>query len=105
MVANMTLDQAVDAHQGYMDIRGIEGEAESRIRDHLGAYDEDISISTRNPRIILASANFSTELTTSVLWLSDVGLDITCVKLQPYRVNGSVFVERSQVLPMTEAAD
>lgn len=105
MVANMTLDQAIDAHQGYLDIRGIEGEAESRIRDHLRAYDEDISISTRNPRIILASANFSTELTTSVLWLSDVGLDITCVKLQPYRVNGSVFVERSQVLPMPEAAD
>ena len=105
MVANMTLEQAIDAHQGYMDIRGIEGEAESRIRDHLGAYEDQISISTRNPRIILASANFSTELTTSVLWLSDIGLNITCVKLQPYSVEGSVFVERTQVLPMPEAAD
>ncbi len=105
MVANMTLEQAIDAHQSYIDVRGIEGDAESRVRDHLEVYDEEIGISTRNPRIILASANFSTELTTSVLWLSDVGLDITCVKLQPYSVDSTVFVERSQVLPMPEATD
>ena len=105
MVANMTSEQAIDAHQSYLQARGIEGDAESRIRDHLKSYEEEVSISTHNPRIILASANFSTELTTSVLWLNQVGLDITCVRLQPYNVDGSVFVERTQILPMPESAD
>ena len=105
MVANTTLEQSIDAHQGYMDIRGIQGEAESRIGDHLGAYEDQISISTCNLRIILVSANFSTELTNSVLWLNNVGLDNTCVKLQLYSVDDSVFVERTQVLPMPEAED
>ena len=105
MVANMTLTQAIDAHRHYLDNRGIEGDPESRIRDHLGIYDEDIHISTERPRIILASANFSKELTTGVLWLNDVGLDITCVKLQPCKMDDSIFVERSQVIPIPEAAD
>ena len=90
MVANMTSEQAIGAHQSYLQARGIEGDAESRFRDHLKSYEEEVSISTHNPRIILASANFSTELTTSVLWLNQVGLDITCVKLQPYSVEGTV---------------
>ena len=105
MVANMTSEQALIAHQSYLQARGIEGDAESRIRDHLKSYEEEVSISTHNPRIILASANFSTELTTSVLWLNQVGLDITCVRLQPYNMDGSIFVERTQILPMPESAD
>ena len=40
-----------------------------------------------------------------VNWLYQVGLDITCVRLQPYNVDGSVFVERTQILPMPESAD
>ena len=57
-----------------------------------------VRLSTHNPRIILASTNFSTELTTSVLWLNRVGLDITCVRLQLYSVDGSLFVEGNQIL-------
>lgn len=105
MVANMTSEQAIGAHQSYLQARGMEGDAESRIRDHLKSYEDEVSISTNNPRIIPASANFSTELTTSVLWLNQVGLDITCVRLQPYNVAGSVFVERTQILPMLESVD
>jgi Protein of unknown function (DUF2924) len=35
---------------------------------------------------VLASANFSKELTTAVLWLRDRDIDIRCVRLQPYRM-------------------
>ena len=53
----------------------------------------------------MASANFSKELTTSVLWLNQVGLDVTCVQLQPHKVEDSVFVERRQVIPIPEAEE
>ncbi len=105
LVANMTLEQAIDAHQSYMSARGIEGDAESRVRGQLEMYDDDLRVTTSNPRIVLASANFSTELTTSVLWLNQVGLDIACIRLQPCKVGDSVFVERSQIIPIPEAAD
>ena len=102
----MTLEQAIYAHQRYLDAQEIEGDAKDRIRNHLGVDNEDdIQISSEWPRIILASSDFSTELTTSVLWLRQVGLDINCVKLQPCKAEDSVFVERSQVIPLPEAKD
>ena len=35
-------------------------------------------------RMILASAGFSKELTTAVMWLNQRDLDIRCIRLQPY---------------------
>ncbi len=39
----------------------------------------------RDVRIVLVSAEFSKELTTTVLWLCDRELDIRCVRLRPYQ--------------------
>ena len=88
MVANMTWDRVVAAHQEYIG-KSPQGnyEAELQIRKHL--KQEDVGIpaikDTKNPRIILVSADFSKELTHSVLWLNQVGLSISCVQLQPYK--------------------
>ncbi len=38
-------------------------------------------------KIVLASAEFSKELTTSVMWLNDFGLDIRCVRMHPLYFN------------------
>jgi hypothetical protein len=85
MVANMTLAQIVDAHRDYLARRDGEEDARVQVLNHLGVVDEaEAEIHTDRPRIILASAGFSTELTTSVLWLRDRGMDISCVKLQLY---------------------
>ena len=103
LVANMTLAQAIKAHRDYLNTRGIKEDPEVRVINHLGADDENIRINSAKPRIILASANFSKELTTSVLWLNSVGLDVTCVKLQPCKMDDSIFLDSSQVIPMPEA--
>ena len=103
MVSNMTLAQVIDAHQRYLQGRGIEGDADTRVNEHLSAGDAELH--TDNPRIILASANFSRELTTSVLWLNQRGLDITCIKLQPCKTGEALLLERNQVIPMPEATD
>ena len=105
LVANMTLEQAIEAHRVYLSKWNIGGDAESRVLDHLGGDDENVLVSSENPRIILASADFSKELTTSVLWLNQVGLDVTCVQLQPHKLGDSVFVERGQVIPIPEAEE
>ena len=57
-------------------------------------------IYTDAPRIVLVSEGFSRELTTSVLWLNDNGLDITCIQLQPYRNGKELLVESSQIVPV-----
>ena len=117
MVANMTYEQVVDTYRVFLnklhDPEALEDEdyAENRIREHLanaGPNNQDIY--TEVPRIILASENFGKELTTCILWLnnswlSNEGLDIKCVRLQPHRIGEDILLETSVVIPLPEAAD
>ncbi len=60
------------------------------------------TIETERPRIILASAGFSQEVTTSVLWLVEkYELDITCVELQLYETDqGKQFLTDNRIIPL-----
>ena len=107
MAANMTLEQIVDAHRQYLQMRGIDEDAQERIHDFL-AYEDgvnDYQVATERPRILLVSEGFSRELTTSVLWLNEVGLDIRCVRLWAYRHADELFFDVDQVIPLPEAQD
>ncbi len=106
MVSNMTLEQVVDAHRDYLAKRGVDEDARDRVLNHLDIAEEtDADIRTERPRIILSSAGFSTELTTSVLWLRDGDIDISCVRLQLYRSGDDLLLDTSQVIPLPEASD
>ena len=94
LVAHMTLAQAVDAHERYLRRRGMEGDARERILEHLGVDGGgEAEIESSRPRILLAARDFPQELTTSVLWLNDAGLDISCVRLLPYRVSDELVAQ------------
>ena len=106
MVANMTLEQIVEAYRSYLSKRGVEEGARECILGHLEVTDEsEADVRTESPRIILASAGFSKELTTSVLWLNDNGLDITCIRFRLYGNGDGILVDTDQVIPLPEASD
>lgn len=57
-------------------------------------------------KIVLASAEFSRELTTTVLWMNKVrDLDIRCIRLQPYSFDGRALVNLEQIIPFLEAEE
>ncbi len=105
MAANMTLGQIVDAHRQYLEIRGLGEDAQDRIHGLLEAEDGvgEPQVATERPRILLVSEGFSKELTTSVLWLNDAGLDIRCVRLRGYRYGDGLLIDVDQVIPLPEA--
>ena len=104
LVAHMTLDQAVAAHERYLQRRGMKADARQRIMEHLGGEGGDEpDIESRQPRILLVARDFPQELTTSVLWLNQAGLDIRCVRLLPYRLGGDLVLDVTQVIPLPEA--
>lgn len=103
MVSNMTFEQVVDAHSSYLAARNRDDDAEQLILDHLGWDEPDEDHFAQEVRIILAAAEFSKELTTSVLWLNERGLDIRCVRLKPYRLDDKLLVEAEQIIPLKEA--
>lgn len=107
MAANMTLDQIVEAHAQYLRRRDIDEDAAERVRAHLvdeGGVEEP-QVATERPRILLVSEDFSRELTTSVLWLNEIGLDIRCVRLRIYRNGEERLIDVDQVIPLPEAQE
>ncbi len=105
MVSSMTPDQAIAAYAKYLGTAESDDKAKAAILEFLELDKmEDIKF-TDEVRIILVSADFSPEITTSVLWLNRQGLDVTCVRLIPYKLGTDVLVDVAQIIPLPEAID
>ena len=79
-------------------VRGREDKLALELETTLELWD---TIETERPRIILASAGFSQEVTTSVLWLVEkYELDITCVELQLYETDQVKFLTDNRIIPL-----
>jgi hypothetical protein len=115
MVAQMTFDQAVGAFHAYR-IRGAIDDAngspsssreDSRqaLLDFLEWTEPEEASFAQDVRIVLVAADFSRELTTSVMWLNERDLDIRCVQVRPYRLDEQLLLQIEQVLPLREASE
>jgi hypothetical protein len=106
MVSTMTFDQAVDLFGRYLtQIGKDETDARAELLDFLGWDEPDEDAFAQDVRIVLASAEFSRELATSVLWLIERGVNIRCVRLQPYSLDGRLLVDVQQIIPLPEVAE
>jgi len=67
---------------------------------------DQISINPENTqRLILVAANFRLEVTSSVLWLRNFGIDISCIKVSPFMYDGNLIVDFDQIIPIKEAEE
>ena len=104
MVSTMTFEQAVRAHERFLSAAGRgEEDAAANILEHLGWDEPDEDAFAQDVRIVLASTQFSRELTSAVIWLNERSLDIRCVRLIPYDDGGRVLLDVQQVIPLPEA--
>lgn len=112
MSANMTFDDAVLEHRRYMSTTGSGADAapvitEEQARGHLiallGADGDEPQLDSSKPRILLVSSGFSKELTTTVLWLNGLGLDIKCIRVKPYELGDQhIVLNVEDLIPLPE---
>ncbi len=106
MVSTMTFARAVDAHQRYLKRIGREEvDARSAILQHLGWVEPHEDDFAQDVRIVLVCADFSAELTSTVMWLNERELDIRCVRVQPYKLDNRLLLDIQPIIPLPEAAD
>lgn len=100
MCSTMTMDDAVGAlaRCGNMDKEA----AIRKICDFLEA--EDLPELSNQPRIILAASSFDDqELTSTVLWLRNFGIDIKCVEVLTYKMpSGELVLAPHTIIPLPE---
>ncbi|HLL02073.1 MAG TPA: hypothetical protein VK539_15890 [Myxococcaceae bacterium] len=105
MISSMSFEDIVQAHEVFLAKKNREGNARERILSFLGAsLAEPMEISTV-PRILLVAQDFSLEITTTVIWLVERGIDIRCIQVLPYKVDERLFLDIRQILPLKEASE
>ena len=107
MVSAMTFDQAVETLARYRNKTEADtATAKADILNFLGWSDSEEENFAPATRIILAAADFGKELTTTVLWLRNLGLNIGCVRLKPYKLeDGRLLVDIQPLIPLPEASE
>jgi alkylated DNA nucleotide flippase Atl1 len=106
----LTAEQVVGLYRAYeRDEHGREltpAEARKELEDFihseiLDAIDED-----DQPRMILVATGFQVGVTNTTLWLlRNSELDITCVQIQPYEINGEIVLASTVLIPLPEAEE
>lgn len=105
MVSNLTFTRAVEAFQAYLNKTASGQDARRKLLDFLEWDEAREDEFGHDVRVILVAADFSKELTTSVLWLNERDLDIRCVRLKPYAMGNETIVDAQQVVPLPEAEE
>jgi hypothetical protein len=93
----------------YAEFRRRRGQAVSdedalqAIVEHVGG--ELDSGLLRQPRIVLIASGFPATVTATVVWLSEMGLDISLVRVQAYHAQTDVIVTASQIFPIPDVEE
>ncbi len=105
MVSTVTFEQAVAARAEYQRRLGIEDDPQAAVLSFLEWDEPNEDRFAQEIRIVLVAADFSKELTTSVMWLNSYDIDICCVRLRPYRLDERILLDVQQIIPLPEAVD
>ena len=107
MVSTLDFERVVRIFTEYLKAEGDGRDARSVLLKHLHGeeFDVDEEPIIQDVRMVLASAEFSREVTTAVIWLNDHGLDIRCVRIKPYGEKDNLLLDVQQVIPLPEAQD
>ena len=110
--ANLKKQQVVEIFQRYLDEQARQEakeseNAQSLLLEFLGAEDlQSVQINTlKSQRLILVAAKYRKEVTNTVLWLSQFGIDCRCFKVTLYQTGDELFLNVEQIIPTPEATD
>ena len=101
MVSTMTFEHAVEAYERFL--QNEKRDAKAELLEFLSWEEPNEEEFAQKVRVILASPDFGLELTTSVLWLREQGIDIECVRMQPYKQDGKLLLDIQRIIPLPEA--
>jgi hypothetical protein len=107
LASRFDLDVLADTHATFITKTTGEPLTSEDATERLEAHTEyRITAETlRVPRILLLAGSFPATVTATAVWLSEMGLDITLVRLQAYRTSAGVTVTVSQHYPPPDVED
>ncbi|HEV7806574.1 MAG TPA: hypothetical protein VGO80_12190 [Solirubrobacteraceae bacterium] len=101
MASRFDIDVLADAHAAFARKTASGPDTSAEAAELLESHTEyRLSPETlRTPRIVLIAGSFPATVTATTVWLTEMGLDITLIRVQAYRTSGDVVVTVSQHYP------
>ena len=105
MVASLTIEMALPYYLKFRKRVAGEDLTEEQAKAEILDFVEGDSFEEfpNKARVILCSEDFSKEITSTVIWLRDFGLDLSCVKITPYAMGENIVIVPRVIIPLEEA--
>lgn len=105
MVSSMTVENMLSCYAAYRKKHYGEQLEEAEARSQIADFVKPNAFTgpSSRPRIILCSEGFSQEITTTVLWLNSDQINISCVKITPYKVGNQLVIVPKVIIPLEDA--
>ena len=93
-------------YQEYLNNKSIQKSAKTEIENFIGKIGKGIEHLNQEQRIVLVSREFHPDVASAVLWLNEKGLDITCIKINPFTMDdGKLLIYPNKIIPLPEAEE
>jgi hypothetical protein len=105
--STLTRSRIVDMFRSYLQAQAIDDDPAGLLTEFLEVDDlADVELNRGSEqRIILISAKFRREVTSTVLWLLNHQIDVRCIRATPYQMGNEILLNFEQIIPVPEAAD
>ncbi len=107
MVSRFTVEDLVEAHTAFLSRRGEPTEPDE-VRAILSGHAGGKKLSDhllRSPAIVIVAESFAPAMTSSVVWLSEQGVDITLREFRLYRSAAGLLLTVSQTWPVRDVEE
>lgn len=102
-VSTLTTSQIIEIYQNYIK---EDRNAEEEILEFVdGEESIETLVLNEDQRIILIAAMFRKEVTATALWLTKKGVDITCIRATPHKIDEHLLLDFDQIIPIQDAED
>lgn len=106
MASRFDPERLAEAHAQFLKTRDetvSDAEALERLNNHSRfAIDSE---TLRNPKVVLLASSFPHTVTSTVVWLSEMGVDISLVQFQAYRLGDRVLLSVSTLYPVPDVEE
>ncbi len=106
MASRFDLERLAEAYAAFLKSREdvvTDAEALERLNNHAQfAIDSE---TLRSPRVVLLASSFPHSVTSTAVWLSEMGIDISLVQFQAYRIDDRVLLSVSTLYPIKDVEE
>lgn len=104
--STLTKNEILDIYQKYLGTASVASEKISEFYNRQDYESIRLNPVDGDQRIFLVAANFRKEVTSTVLWLRNYhGVDISCIKVTPYKDGERLYLDAEQIIPIQDIGD